>query len=286
MYHQGMHWQLFITIGVFLFSTSIILRRILLRNTKLDQFAFAAAFEAFAAFFLVVYSLLHGFVWPDFSTYWPWILVTSLLYAAGTILSAYVLQIVEASIFSVLFATSALWTMLAQAVIFNTSVSVLQIFGTILIIISIAVLVRHHQIRQNKALMLGAIMAAIYGLANVGWAHVAKHSDIPSWNAIAFVLPTLFILAARPRSIPEVAKYFRGKLLRHMAIIGAVFAASSLTVLYAFSKGNVSVVGVLLQTNIIVTMLLGIFILQENDNLARKALSVIICFVAVLLIAS
>ncbi|HEY1085754.1 MAG TPA: DMT family transporter [Candidatus Saccharimonadales bacterium] len=279
-----MTWQVLIAIGVLTFSVSVILRRVLLKNSKFDSFAYAAVFQGFTGLFLAVIAFSQGFVLPDLSQYWAWMLGAVMLYASGAIVSAYVLKLVEASIFSLLFATSAIWTMLAQFILFQTTVTSVQLCGALLLVASIGVLVERRHFKKNKGILLGILMGMIYGFANVAWAYVAKSSDVASWNALSFLVPALLIMAARPRSIPAMGVLLKGRLLWQMLLIGAVFAASSLSTLYAFSYGNVSIVSVLLQVNIIVTMILGIVFLGEKDQLPRKIVAAILCLGAILLI--
>ena len=76
-------------------------------------------FQGLVGLLTGAYALLHGFHIPDIGRYWFAIIATILLYAAAHIVSARAFQLVEASVFSVLFASSAIWTMLVGLFLFQ-----------------------------------------------------------------------------------------------------------------------------------------------------------------------
>lgn len=280
-----MAWQLLTAISVITFSISVLLRRVLLHQDKSDPIAYVIIFQGLVGVLTGIYALVHGFHMPDFSQYWLAILATVLLYAAAHIVSTGAFQLVEASIFSVLFATSAIWTMLASLFLFNDHITFTQLIGVILVFVSVSLLVEQKsKFRLDRGTFLGLVTGMLFGIATAGWAYVGRHSDVPSWTALSFILPSLIVLLAKPKSVLKMRPFFRGSLLTRMLLLGVIFSISSLASLLAYTYGNVNLVAALQQTGIIVTTLLAIIFLNERTRLWRKGISAVICFIAVLLI--
>lgn len=279
-----MTWQVLTAISVLTFSISIILRRQLLFNDKSDPIAYVIVFQGLVGILTGIYAVIHGFQWPD-GHYWFAILVTILLYAAAHVLSTQAFQRLEASVFSVLFATSAIWTMLIGGVLFREWITWLQLVGTILVFVSVLLLVERKELRNLKSgAVIGLATGGVFGMAITGWAYVGRHADVPSWNALSFLGPSLAVLLLRPKAVRTMRSVLNGKLLVKMLLLAAAMSISSLASLLAFSKGNVSLVAVLQQTGIIVTTVLSIIFLHERSRLWRKTVAAAVCFIAVLLI--
>jgi len=280
-----MSWQLLIALNVLTFSVSMVLRRVLLRHETTDSVAYVIIFQGMVGVLTGIYALLHGFHMPDLGRYWLPMLVTVLLYAAGHLASTAAFRRLEASVFSVLFATSAVWTMAAGPILFSDRLSLLQIVGTVLVLASVLLLVDRRGLRTlDRGLLFGLLTSALFGLATAGWAYVGRHADVPSWTALSFIGPSLAVLLLRPRAVLRMRPFLSGHLLAKMLALGAIFSVSSLASLFAYRDGNVGAVAVLQQTSIIVTTILGVIFLHERTHLCRKALAAAICFAAVLLI--
>ncbi|HSX06104.1 MAG TPA: DMT family transporter [Candidatus Saccharimonadia bacterium] len=279
-----MSWQLLTALSVLMFSISVLLRRVLLYHYKSDPLAYVIIFQGLVGILTGIYAIIHGFHAPDFTKYWLAILITSLLYAAAHIVSTRAFRQLEASVFSVLFATSAIWTMIAGLFLFNDQITSLQLAGVLLVFVSVSILVERTGLKIDIGTSLGLLTGMLFGLATAGWTYVGRHADVPSWTAISFLAPSLLLLVARPKSVLKMKPLLSGQLLGRMVLLGIIFSISSLASLFAYTKGNVNLVAALQQTSIIVTTLLAIVFLHERKSLWRKGIAASICFVAVLLI--
>src|SRR3990167_1796753 len=281
-----MSWQFFIAISVITSSVAVLLQRLLLHRDKSNPYAYIVVFEGLVALFVGTYAVINGFVMPDFGKYWLAIIATCVLYGAGNVAYAKTLQRVEASIFSVLFATGAVWVMLMGIIFLDEVLSTSQIIGSVLIFISIAVLgYSKKSLKFSKGILFGLLTGLIYGVATALWAYVGRGSDVASWTAISFAGPSLVVLIAYPRSVKHMKSFLSGAKLIRMALLGVTFSIGAVTLLTAYNKGNVSAVAPINQTAIVITTLLAVIFLRERDHLPKKILSATICFIGALLIA-
>ena len=280
-----MSWQLLVAINVVTFSISVLLRRILLHEDKSDPIAYSIVFQALVGILTGIYAILHGFKAPDFGKYWFAITATTVLYALGNIASAKALQRVEASIFSILFASSAIWTIAASYLILHDKLSILHFFGILLVLASVATLgEKSNSGRISRGTLLTLFTALLFGLAVVGWTYVARRADVPTWTSLSFLGPSLAILLVKPRAVRKMRPFLSRRIFNTMLLLGVIYSISALTALFAYRDGNVNLVAVLQQSSIILTTVLGIVFLNERKDLLKKAVSALICLVGVVLI--
>src|SRR3990167_5738607 len=181
-----MNWQILTFISVVTLSGSVLLQRLLLHQDKSNPVAYAIVFQGLVGILIGIYAVLTGFILPDFGRFWLPILLTVFLYGTGHLLYAKTLQVVEASTFSVLFATSAIWLMLLGVIFFSERLQFTQILGVLLIFMSIVVVSDiSNQKTFRKGIYLGLITGLVFGLATFGWAYVGRQSDAASWTSLS-----------------------------------------------------------------------------------------------------
>lgn len=280
-----MSWQLLTAISVITFSVSMLLRRVLLSGVKPNPVAYSIIFQAVTGVLILLYAIANGFEMPDIGGYWVAALLTVILYATGNILMTKALTKTEASTFSILFASSAIWTMLAGYLLLGDSLSPVQFIGVGLVFVSIfALSERKHSFQLDKGTLLSLICAVIYGLAAVGWVYVGRDSDPASWTAITFIAPAVFLLALQPKSVKHMNILLTKSVLIKILLIAATMGIATVTGMQAYKIGNLNLVAALQQTNILVITLLGAIFLYERSQLPQKILAAAICLAGVLLI--
>jgi drug/metabolite transporter (DMT)-like permease len=209
------------------------------------------------------------------------------LFAAGHVVSGYALQKVDATIFSILMATSTFWTMAGGMVILREGLTALQVLGVVLLTASIAFLFNSESrnTREKRlGLYFGLTTGLLFGVAIFAWVYVGKYNDVPTWNALSFLFPALIIALFRPRSLRQVPAVFHDTLAKFVPFLAVVYAVASMASLLGFAKGNVNVIAPLQQTSTIVTMILAVIFLRERDHLVRKGISALLCVAAVVLL--
>lgn len=280
-----MSWQTLITISVIAFSCSVLLQRVLLHGYKTDPIAYGVIFQILNAVIVGVYALFVGFKMPDIATLWPYILLASILFATGQMAYVKALKIVEASIFSILIASSAVWTMAIGFFLFHEQITISQLLGALLIFTSIGLLVEHKStIKLDKGIKFGLLAGLLFGLATVAWVYVGKFSDAASWSALSFVGSSLVIVILNPRSVAKMKTFTGGKILSRIVLSGILYSTAAVTALLAFQQGNTSIIAPLQQTSLIVTIILAYLFLGERQRIWHKALAATVCFAGVILI--
>lgn len=280
-----MSWQFLIAVSVVTSSISILLARILLHNEKNDPIAYAIVFQSLVGVLVGTYALMIGSELPDFRTLWAPIVITCALFAVANVAAAHTLQRVEASIFSILVNTRAFWAMSFGAVLFHEHLGISQVFGSLLIFLSICLVAeRKGEIRFDRGIILGLIAGLLFGLAVTGLVYVDKSADEVMWTALSFIGPALLLLIARPHAVRHMSPLFRRKAFLTLLAQACFIGISAATFLQALQTSNISLIAPLHATSIVVTVLLAIAFLRERTRLRWKTAAAVVCFMGVLLI--
>lgn len=219
-----MSWQLLTAISVLGLSISIILQRILLHGNKLNPYAYAAVFQALVGVLLMIVALIAGFSLPNIMDVWVFVLISAVAYGIGHIVYAKTLQKVEASAFSVYFATHAIWMMLFGVLFFHEHLTWWQIAGSLLIFAGVLVLVKRPvQLLKEQGAAYGLATGVLFGIAITSWAYVGRHTDTLSWAAVSFLLPVVVVFLVRPKTIVAIPGILRDRALLWKLLILAGF---------------------------------------------------------------
>jgi drug/metabolite transporter (DMT)-like permease len=281
-----MSWQIYTVISVLALSISVILQRTLIHKDKTDPFAYAVVFQGIVGILLMIFALSYGFKLPGIGAVIVPAIISVVFFGVGHIMYAKTLQRVEASAFSVLFATQAIWIMLLGVVLFNESLTAVQILGTILIFFGVGLLIKNiRTVFRDKGALLGLLTGLLFGIAITAWSYVGRHTDGLSWAAISFVGTSLVAFLVRPKSVQKMKPLLKVNVLSKLILLAIFYAIGSVAMLFAYKEGSLTVVSPLRQTSIIVTVLLALaFLPNERNRIQRKILAALICAAGVILI--
>lgn len=281
-----MSWQLLTAISVITLSVSVLLQRVLLHKDKIDPYAFAVIFQAMAGVILFAFVLVKGFSLPGMSGLLVPAFISVICYGIGHIAYAKTLQKVEASAFSVLFATQTVWIMLVGIWWFHESITALQVVGTLLIFAAVGLLVTNiRSFKIDKGIALGLFTGLLFGIATVTWSYVGRHTDTLSWAALSFILTAFASLMVKPSAGRKIKSLVTGKLVPKLVILSVFYAAGCAALLFAFKEGTFTEVSPVRQAGIVVTTLLALlFLPKERNHVPRKLIAAFVCFAGVLLI--
>lgn len=281
-----MTWQLFTLISVLGLSISVLLQRALLHKHKTDPFAYAIVFQAIVGALLHIPAFVHGFSLAGLEQYLLPAIISVICFGIGHIFYAKTLQRVEASSFSVLFATQAIWTMALGVLLLHESMTWVQVVGTVLIFASVASSAKNlRKLLADRGVLYGLITGLLFGIAVYFWSYVGRYVDGLSWAATSFIATSLVVLLARPSAVISLHTLLRPAVFSKLWLLGIFYGLGSLTMLFAYQLGSFAIVSPLRQTSIIVTVLLALTLLPgERNHIGRKLLAALICTIGVVCI--
>ena len=281
-----MSWQLFTVISVLSLSISVVLQRVLIHKDKTDPFAYAVLFQGIVGILLTIFAIYYGFKLPNIETVIVPAIISIMFFGVGHIVYAKTLQKVEASAFSVLFATQAIWIMLLGIILLNESMTVIQVAGTVLIFVSVGILAKNFRsIFTENGTLLGLLTGLMFGIAIYSWSYVGRFTDPISWAAISFIGTALVAFLVRPSSVRKMKPLLKPAVLIKLGALAVFYGIGSLTMLFAYKYGTFAIVSPLRQVSIIVTVLFALsFLPKERNRIQKKIVAAAICMIGVVLI--
>lgn len=281
-----MNWQILLATSVVTYSISVLLQRVLLKNDKSDPVAYSIVFQLLTGILIGIYAVFNGFTTPNLVPLIPNLILMTILYGAGNVFIFSALKMIDASEFTIVFASRALWTIIGAMIFLKESFSAQQALGTILIISSVVLVSwKKQKFSFSKGFIFSVLAALSFGLAFTNDAFIVNNFDVPSYLTIAFILPSLVVWAIYPKSTAKMKPLFERKTLLKLGLLGLFYAVSAITIFLAYQIGkNASQIAPLNQTATIITVVLSVIFLKERTDLLRKLLGAIISFAGVILV--
>lgn len=286
-----MEWMALILISVVLTSFQQIMQRVLLREDNSDPVAYSVVFQILTGLFIAVFALLTGNLTAPQSfdnLTWNFILLV-LLYGVGNIFLFMGLKGIEASLFTILFSTRGIFSVLASSILLSEMLSAKQWIGTAIIIFAIVVVnIKSLSKREvNKGVGYSLLAGLFFGLANTNDRYILSSFEIYPYLVIAFILPALVVLLFQWRKLDEIKKLISNSvLLKKMLLMVLVTTFSAITFFTSLQIApNSSQVVIINLTSVVITVLLSAFILKEKGNLLMKVIGALLTFVGLLLVA-
>ncbi len=283
-----MSWQLLILLSVLTYSISVLLQRVFVKEDKSDPIAFFIVFSALTGVLIGAY----GFLTQDMSmagiqNVWGNIILMTFLYGFGNIFLFTALKKIEASTFTILFSSRALFTVLASSVLLSESFNATQWLGALCIFGGIVIVTGKIKRFTITRYEIFAVIAAIgYGFENTNDRFILKSLHVYPYVFIGFLLPILPSLVFFPKSLGHIKIFFTKKVFWKLLFLCIIYAAGSLMFFVALQKApNSSQVATINLTSVVVIVLLAVIFLKERAYWPRKIIGAVLSFIGLLLVS-
>ena len=280
-----MNWQILVAVSVVTYSVSVLLQRILLKDEKIDSVAFSIVFQLLTGALILGYALTRGFSSPNLLPLLPNLALMTFLYGAGNVFIFKALKAIEASEFTIIFATRTVWIILAAVLFLSEQFSLVQLLGTGLILSSVVLVSWQKGLKLSRGVLLSLAAAACFGLAFANDAFIIRNFDVPSYLGIAFIVPALAVWMVFPKSTSKMLPMLKKSFLKKLGVLSVLYATSAITIFLAYQIGrNAAQIAPLNQTSTILTVLLAIIFLGEKSQLTRKLIGAVLSFIGIILV--
>ena len=267
------------------YSVSVLLQRILLKDEKIDSVAFSIVFQLLTGVLILGYALMRGFSSPNLLPLLPNLALMTFLYGAGNVFIFKALKAIEASEFTIIFATRTVWIILAAVLFLSEQFSLVQLLGTGLILSSVVLVSWQKGLKLSRGVLLSLAAAACFGLAFANDAFIIRNFDVPSYLGIAFIVPALAVWMVFPKSTSKMLPMLKKSFLKKLGVLSVLYATSAITIFLAYQIGrNAAQIAPLNQTSTILTVLLAIIFLGEKSQLTRKLIGAVLSFIGIILV--
>jgi drug/metabolite transporter (DMT)-like permease len=283
-----MAWQFLILASVFLYSVSVLLQRILLKEERSDPKAYSVFFQLLTGFLIGGFGVLFKDVtFPNLRPLLLNLFLMALLYGFGNVFIFEALKTLEASRFTIIFASRALFTILASSLFLKEGLLPLQLLGTFLILLGVVLVnIESARLTFSRRELIAFFAAASFGLANTNDRFLLQEFKSYPYMFLVFIVPAILIVLLYPRTVKKMVVFLESGVLVKMLLLCVVYAASAITFFSALqiARNSSQVVSINL-TSVIVTVLLAIAFLKERKHLPQKLLGSLASFVGLLLVS-
>lgn len=280
-----MEWYWYLIINIIVFSLATVFQRAVLKNAK-DPAVSYIFNGLFGGIFLVIFGLWAGFKIPNIYQISPNLILMAVFLGLGNMLNFNALKRVEASEFTVLFSTRAIWSIVAAILFLGEAFSHKQIIGAILIIASVFLVSwKKKTMKLNEGEWLTLAAAAFFGLEFVNDTYLVGKTDLFFYLPLIFLLPALFVALLSYKKLPKIGSILTSGEILKLAFLGLLFSVSASATLTAYTKGhNAAQIAILNQTSTIVIVFLGIIFLNERTHVKLKIIGAIISLIGIYLV--
>lgn len=281
-----MSWFALSILYVFLGSSANILRKILLRDDKSDALGSSIIFQLMGGIIIGIVAFLHGFTFPSVQLY-PWnFLLTAVLWGFATLTLFKAYQYIEASEVTIITTLEAIVVIIIAHFSLHETFTLLNAIGTLLIIFAVFYITKiSTKVKFSRGVLYALATSIFAGAGVVNDTFLLRHNDPLSYLAIGFILPGAFLFILRPTVLKKMKPLFQPSLLRKNIAFTTVYSLSAIAFSFALvSGGEASQVGTIAQSNVVLTVLLATFILNERDHLHKKFICAVLVTIGVLLV--
>lgn len=283
-----MTWQVFILLSVIFYSISIIIQKSILKKENANPIAFGIIFQFIVGIFIVLYGFIFaGISFEKFAPLFVNFILVTVLYSALNVFVYKSLKETEASKFTIIFATRALFVTVITLFILNETPLPKHILGALLIFAGILLAnPKAIKFKFTKGELFAFLAAICFGFVTVNDRFVLKQVDVYSYTSFAFLGPAILMSLIFPKQLKYIPVFLSKSNLPKMAFLCLLFAANAIFYFLAMQTGNSAsqVVSAGL-VSVIVIVLLSVIFLKERTNMALKIIGSIVSFAGLLFVS-
>ncbi|OGM28128.1 hypothetical protein A2962_01065 [Candidatus Woesebacteria bacterium RIFCSPLOWO2_01_FULL_39_61] len=284
-----MSWQFLILVSVILYSISVLLQRVILKENESQPIAYSMFFQLLVGIVIgITGSLFADMSLPSNLTplFWNLLLMT-FLYAFANVFIFKSLKLTEASKFTIVFATRAFFTVFASSLLLKEFLTGSQFLGALLIFSGVVLInLKSSKFSLDKGSLFALLGALAFGLANTNDRYLLKSFNIYPYITLAFIAPFFLMTVIYPKELKHL-KLFLGKtVLKKVLLLSVIYAFSAISFFAALQiSNNSSRVASANLTSVIITVILSALFLKERESLSKKIAGAVLSFIGLLLLA-
>ncbi len=284
-----MSWQLLISLSVLLYSFSVLLQKVLLKENKSDPISFSIFFQVGVSVIIAFLVLIirGGIVIPDLSKIWIYVLLMGVLYGLANVSVFKSLKLTDASQFGVLFQSKNLFAIIGTSLIFNEMLTTKQWIGALLLIAGVIIVsLNKTKFKIDKGSVLALLAGLLFGAANVNDRFLVSYFDPYSYVVVGFLFPALLISVIYPKKLAGIKVFLNKKYIYKMMLLCLTYGLSATSFFAALSiTDNASQLFSINAFSVITVVIFSILFLKERDFMPRKILGAVLSLVGLLLVS-
>ena len=282
-----MTWQILVILSLISYSISVLLQRVLVKEKGSDPIAYASFFQLLAGLIIGAFGYLFTSMrYPDLRPIILNLILMVVLYGFGNLFVFKALKNTEASKFSVIFSSRAIFAVIGFSLLLGETLTISQWVGTLLILCAaVIVSLDLKRVKFSIKETYAFLPAVFFGFAVVNDRILLRYFDVFPYSFLGFVLPAITVMAFYPRSVKNMKVFLTRRSFINMVILSLFYATSVILFFFALQIAkNSSEVVSLNSLGVVVTVILAIVFLRERKRMVWKVMGSILGFLGLLLI--
>ncbi|EKE13784.1 MAG: hypothetical protein ACD_12C00820G0001 [uncultured bacterium] len=253
------------------------------KNPRALSIAFNLVSTVMALILLLLTGSFKNFSLPTQAEAWVYFLIAAFFYGIFERLRFFATKMLDASIYSIIGNISVIIAFSISLILYNETLTISKFAGSFLILLSLLMVVEIKKSKISvKSLVVGLIASIAVGIAMGLDKKGATFFNPEVYNLLLWVAPLiiLYVPGITFKEINDEFKKFSWKiyLLSFFNFIGFYLG------LKAFLLAEATKVIPVIQLSTIMTVIAGIFLLKEKNNLFKKIIAGIIAVIGVFLL--
>lgn len=282
-----MTWLFFVLLSVVFFSITNLLQRALMRKQDSNPIVYATIFQIFCTVIVASIAFARGFTMPPITSLPFNFLLLAFFYAGMNFFLFKAYQTTQASTVTILMSSRALWTILVALLFLGETYNLTKTLGTAVILVAVFLVTKspkNFRISKGELYVLAA--AFCLGVASANDAYILRTAEPFSFTVIAFLFPTIVLLASHPKTIFEAKQLLSRNVLWRIIILSLVFSAAVLGSSLAYAHGApASQAGPITNSAVILTVVLAAIFLKEREALVKKLFATVLVILGIALLS-
>ena len=287
-----MNWLVLTLLAIIFRSFQSITVKVLSNSAKVSPMAQSVLFTGAAAILsLIISPIIGGISTAGLSELWAVALIMVLAQSFGNILFFKGLAALEASVTAIAFSSILLWSVILSVMFLGSSFSIVQIFGIVFLFAAIVMVQYKKGVKKVEPAILYIVFSALlFAVFQVSSAELAKTVPAATYLLLNFAGATVIVwLIYFKRVNSDLKELSRQKLMVSQAVALAAICSTGYFVFSYFAymaAPDRGVVVVLLTSQVVLSVILGILLLKERENTGRKLGAGFLALIAGILIKS
>ncbi|MBI3577311.1 DMT family transporter [Candidatus Gottesmanbacteria bacterium] len=281
-----MSWQILTFASVLFSSLAIVLQKVLLREKKRDPILSAIIFLFLCGIFLGAYTIIRGVgPLPISGRILPNLLTMPLIYAVGQYCIFRAISQIDVSLFTILFTTRALWTVIASTIFLHEYFTLERIIGMALILFGITfVMKKDVRMKIEKGWFYALVAGAAFGFGVVNDAYLLQFYQVSTYLTFSFFATGFVLFIINIQRMRNIGKTLNEKSIGPFVLLGLLNALQAITFFEAYHVGhNVGQISILNQMQTILAVVISIIFLRETRRWGEKLFGALISMIGVIL---
>lgn len=290
-YTNAMNWIILTLLAVLFRAIYGLSTRVLSVHVKVSPISQSVLLTGLASLLSVVLSpFLGGFSFAHFSSVWIPTLIMIVSSSLGNIIYFKGQEVLDAGTTQIVFSSIVIWGALLSITFLGSHFSFVQVLGVLLLLFAI-ILIQYKKSKFTFSTAVFYILASafVFSIFQVSSAAVAKTLPAGTALPLEYIGSTALVgLLYWKKMYKELREEIKNN---YRNVFEKGFFASGSTLLYflfAYFAYSVApdrgIVVLLLTTQVIVAVILGIIFLKEKDRMAQKIVAGILAVIASILI--